>query len=101
MAFELPDLPYAHDALEPHIDARTMEIHHGKHHATYIGKSLFQGVTNLDSREVMIKIGAKHADQRALGLLLKEATGLALTAPPGLTLAPGARTRRSASTPAA
>ena len=36
MAFELPDLPYAHDALEPHIDARTMEIHHGKHHAAYI-----------------------------------------------------------------
>jgi Fe-Mn family superoxide dismutase len=33
---ELPQLPYAHDALEPHIDARTMEIHHGKHHATYI-----------------------------------------------------------------
>lgn len=35
MAFELPDLPYAHDALEPNIDARTMEIHHGKHHAGY------------------------------------------------------------------
>ena len=31
MAFELPKLPYAYDALEPHIDARTMEIHHGKH----------------------------------------------------------------------
>jgi len=35
MAFELPTLPYAHDALEPHIDARTMEIHHGKHHNGY------------------------------------------------------------------
>ena len=35
MAFELPSLPYAHDALEPHIDGRTMEIHHGKHHAGY------------------------------------------------------------------
>ena len=35
MAFELPQLPYAHDALEPHIDARTMEIHHGKHHNGY------------------------------------------------------------------
>jgi Fe-Mn family superoxide dismutase len=35
MAFTLPDLPYAHNALEPHIDARTMEIHHGKHHAGY------------------------------------------------------------------
>ena len=36
MAYTLPDLPYAHDALEPHIDARTMEIHHGKHHQAYI-----------------------------------------------------------------
>jgi Fe-Mn family superoxide dismutase len=35
MAFELPSLPYAEDALEPHIDARTMGIHHGKHHAAY------------------------------------------------------------------
>ena len=33
MAFNLPELPYAFDALEPHIDAKTMEIHHGKHHA--------------------------------------------------------------------
>lgn len=36
MAYSLPDLPYAYDALEPHIDARTMEIHHSKHHNTYI-----------------------------------------------------------------
>lgn len=35
MAFELPNLPYAYDALEPHIDARTMEIHHSKHHNAY------------------------------------------------------------------
>ena len=38
MAYELPALPYALDALEPHIDARTMEIHHGKHHAAYVSK---------------------------------------------------------------
>ena len=38
MAFELPSLPYAYDALEPHIDARTMEIHHTKHHNAYITK---------------------------------------------------------------
>ena len=38
MAYSLPDLPYAHDALEPHIDARTMEIHHGKHHNGYVTK---------------------------------------------------------------
>jgi Fe-Mn family superoxide dismutase len=35
MAFELPNLPYAPDALEPHVDTKTMEIHHGKHHAGY------------------------------------------------------------------
>ena len=35
MSFELPELPYAYDALEPHIDARTMEIHHSKHHQGY------------------------------------------------------------------
>src|SRR5882757_3517787 len=36
MAFTLPALPYAHDALEPHIDKLTMEIHHGKHHQAYV-----------------------------------------------------------------
>ena len=36
MPFTLPDLPYAYDALEPTIDARTMEIHHGKHHQAYV-----------------------------------------------------------------
>lgn len=36
MAFTLPALPYAHDALEPHIDAQTMQIHHGKHHQAYV-----------------------------------------------------------------
>lgn len=36
MAHELPPLPYSHDALEPHIDTQTMQIHHGKHHAAYV-----------------------------------------------------------------
>ena len=36
MAHTLPPLPYAHDALEPHIDKQTMEIHHGKHHQAYV-----------------------------------------------------------------
>ena len=38
MPFELPPLPYDFNALEPHIDARTMEIHHDKHHAAYVNK---------------------------------------------------------------
>jgi len=38
MAFTLPDLPYDHDALEPYVDARTMQIHHGKHHQGYTNK---------------------------------------------------------------
>ena len=38
MAHSLPDLPYDHDALEPHIDTQTMQIHHGKHHQAYVSK---------------------------------------------------------------
>ena len=47
MSFKLPDLDYAHDALEPHIDAKTMEIHHGKHHAGYT-KKLNAAIENTD-----------------------------------------------------
>lgn len=39
MAYTLPDLPYAKDALEPHFDTKTMEIHHDKHHAAYVSKA--------------------------------------------------------------
>ncbi len=45
--FEVPPLPYAYDALEPHIDARTMEIHHGRHHAGYV-TNLNKAVATLD-----------------------------------------------------
>ncbi len=53
MAFELPSLPYAEDALEPHIDARTMGIHHGKHHAAYTGNlnAAIEG-TSLDGMSI-------------------------------------------------
>jgi Fe-Mn family superoxide dismutase len=54
MAHELPELPYAQDALEPHIDARTMEIHHGKHHAGYVSKlnAAIEGNADLEARPV-------------------------------------------------
>ncbi|MBT5707509.1 superoxide dismutase [Verrucomicrobia bacterium] len=54
MAHELPALPYATDALEPHIDAQTMEIHHGKHHSTYIAKlnAALEGKPELESKSI-------------------------------------------------
>jgi Fe-Mn family superoxide dismutase len=54
MAHELPALPYAHNALEPHIDARTMEIHHGKHHQAYINNlnAALEGHADLQSKSV-------------------------------------------------
>ena len=68
MAFELPELGYAYDALEPHIDARTMEIHHTKHHAGYTnnlnnaikdtdleGKSIEDILTNLDMSNAAVR----------------------------------------------
>ena len=68
MAFELPKLPYAYDALEPHIDARTMEIHHTKHHNAYVtnlnaaiagtdleGKSIEEILKNLDMNNMAVR----------------------------------------------
>lgn len=54
MAHSLPDLPYAHDALEPHIDKQTMEIHHGKHHATYVSKlnAAIEGKADLEAKSI-------------------------------------------------
>ena len=54
MAFELPKLPYAYDALEPHIDARTMEIHHSKHHAGYTN-NLNAAIAGTDIEEQSIE----------------------------------------------
>lgn len=68
MSFELPKLPYAYDALEPHIDARTMEIHHTKHHAAYTnnlnaaiagtaleGKTIEEILNNLDMSNMAVR----------------------------------------------
>ena len=68
MAFELPQLPYAYDALEPHIDARTMEIHHSKHHNAYVtnlnaaiagtdleGKSIEDLMKNIDMNNMAVR----------------------------------------------
>src|SRR5688572_22534638 len=81
MAYELPPLPYPKEALEPHIDAQTMEIHHGKHHATYItnlnkaiagkadleNKSIEELISNMnavpeDIRGVVRNNGGGHAN---------------------------------------
>lgn len=71
--FELPELGYAYDALEPHIDARTMEIHHTKHHNTYVtnvnaalegteheGKSLEELLQNLDALPANIQTAVRN-----------------------------------------
>ena len=66
MAFELPQLPYAYDALEPHIDARTMEIHHGKHHAGYTAK-LNAAIEGTDLADSCIEnLLASHTDNNAI-----------------------------------
>ena len=66
MAFELPTLPYAYDALEPHIDARTMEIHHGKHHAGYTSKlnAAIEG-TEMEGKDIEALL-ADHSDNGAV-----------------------------------
>ena len=62
MAFTLPDLPYAQDALEPHYSANTLSFHHGKHHNAYINKTneLIAG-SDLDGKSVEEVIAAAHA----------------------------------------
>ncbi len=54
MAHELPTLPYPYDALEPHIDGRTMEIHHGKHHAAYVNNlnKALEGHSDLQKKSI-------------------------------------------------
>jgi Fe-Mn family superoxide dismutase len=71
MAYELPPLPYAKDALEPYIDATTMEIHHGKHHATYVTNlnKAIAGKADLESKsieELIRNLEAVPADIRSV-----------------------------------
>ena len=54
MSFTLPALTYAFDALEPHIDARTMEIHHGKHHQAYV-TNLNNAIAGTDAEKLSIE----------------------------------------------
>lgn len=66
MAFELPSLPYAHDALAPHIDTRTMEIHHGKHHNAYV-TNLNGAIAGTEMEGKSIEaICAEHSDVPAV-----------------------------------
>ena len=68
MAYSLPDLPYAYDALEPHFDARTMEIHHTKHHQGYTNNvnAALEGTSleGKDIEEVLSNISALPADKQ-------------------------------------
>jgi Fe-Mn family superoxide dismutase len=94
MPHELPPLPYAFDALEPHIDARTMEIHHGKHHQTYVtklndalkgqgeleGKSLVDLLSNLSAvpesiRTAVRNNGGGHLNHSMFWKLMKKGGG--------------------------
>ncbi len=93
--FELPELGYAYDALEPHIDARTMEIHHSKHHNAYVtnvnaalegseheGKSLEELLQNLDALPADIQTavrnnGGGHWNHSFFWKLLKKNDGAA------------------------
>ncbi|MCD0166648.1 superoxide dismutase [Deinococcus sp. 12RED42] len=77
MAYELPQLPYAYDALEPHIDARTMEIHHTKHHQAYIDNAnkALEGTefASLSVEELITKLDQVPADKK--GALRNNAGG--------------------------
>jgi Fe-Mn family superoxide dismutase len=97
MAYELPALPYAHDALAPHIDAKTMEIHHGKHHNGYVtkvnaalegtdlgSKSIEDLISNLDAvpedkRGAVRNNGGGHANHSLFWTILSGSGGGAPT----------------------
>ena len=65
MAFELPKLAYAYNALEPHIDARTMEIHHSKHHNAYV-TNLNAAITGTDAEKMSVEDICKNISKYAM-----------------------------------
>ena len=71
MTFSLPSLPYAFDALDPYIDAQTMEIHHGKHHGGYVSKlnDAVKGtpLESMSIEQVMKKVGSSSIGVRNNG----------------------------------
>jgi Fe-Mn family superoxide dismutase len=67
MAFTLPALPYAFNALEPHIDARTMEIHHGKHHNAYV-TNLNNAIAGSDAEKLSIEEICKNISKYAVAV---------------------------------
>ena len=102
MAHELPALPYPKDALEPHFDAQTMEIHHGKHHAAYVtnlnkalagkpdleAKSLEALIANMDAipadiRNAVRNNGGGHANHSMFWTIIGPKAGGAPTGPLG------------------
>jgi len=62
MSYTLPELPYAYDALEPHIDAKTMEIHHTKHHQTYIN-NINAGIEGTEWEDLSVEELVSKANQ--------------------------------------
>ncbi|EBR9282262.1 superoxide dismutase [Mn], partial [Salmonella enterica subsp. enterica serovar Neukoelln] len=69
MSYVLPALPYAYDALEPHFDKMTMEIHHTKHHQTYVNNTntaleAFPEMANLDIDDLIAQLDKFPADKR-------------------------------------
>lgn len=67
MAFTLPALPYAFNALEPHIDARTMEIHHGKHHNAYV-TNLNNAIAGTDAEKLSIEEICKQVSKYSVAI---------------------------------
>lgn len=77
MRFELPQLPYPYDALEPHIDARTMEIHHGKHHAAYTNNlnNALDSAPNLSGKSINELLGDLDAVPEGIRMAVRNNGG--------------------------